>query len=664
MGDNRWLRNSFVYLIILVAALALIAQYINGSGAGSAQGLTFNQVIDGALKGDICRLVESADGTSVTYYSRPNCDDNAKAAGRVTKSERTPVADYLETVKTTRLQAWQAQRAAGQDVALPTFSEPELSTEKPPAWGGILSAFTVVLPMLLLIGFFVFFMRQAQGSNNQALSFGKSRARMFTGDKPTVTFADVAGQEEAKQDLTEVVEFLKFPDKFAQLGARIPRGVLMVGPPGTGKTLLSRAVAGEAGVPFFSISGSEFVEMFVGVGASRVRDLFDQAKRNSPCIIFIDEIDAVGRQRGAGLGGSHDEREQTLNQILVEMDGFDTNTNVIVIAATNRPDVLDPALIRPGRFDRQVILDAPDIRGRLDILKVHTKGKPLNEDVNMEAIAKVTPGASGADLANIVNEAAILAARRGKKRIGMLDLEDATERMMLGGPERRSRVMTPAEKRLTAYHEAGHAIVGAAMPKANPVHKITIVPRGRAGGYTLFLPEDDQNYRTVQQFEAEMAYALGGRAAEELILVDYTTGAGSDIQAVTRTARAMVTRFGMSEKLGPIQLGESQEMIFLGREISEQRNYSEETARQIDLEVKRLVDVAHERARIVLENNVDVLHELSYKLLEIETLGGEELREILSKVRRFDPSGNGHVTPPPSPQAGVIVAPGGNATEL
>jgi cell division protease FtsH len=664
MGDNRWLRNSFVYLIILVAALALIAQYINSSSTGGEETLTYNQVIDGALRGDICRLVESADNTSVAYYRQPDCGPTAKAAGRVTKSDRTGVADYLETVKNTRIQVIQAQIAAGQNVAVPEFKQPEIATDNPPPWGGILSAFTVVLPMLLLIGFFVFFMRQAQGSNNQALSFGKSRARMFTGDKPTVTFADVAGQEEAKQDLTEVVEFLKFPDKFAQLGARIPRGVLMVGPPGTGKTLLSRAVAGEAGVPFFSISGSEFVEMFVGVGASRVRDLFDQAKRNAPCIIFIDEIDAVGRQRGAGLGGSHDEREQTLNQILVEMDGFDTNTNVIVIAATNRPDVLDPALIRPGRFDRQVILDAPDIRGRLDILKVHTKGKPLNEDVNMEAIAKVTPGASGADLANIVNEAAILAARRGKKRISNIDLEDATERMMLGGPERRSRVMTPAEKRLTAYHEAGHAIVGAAMPKANPVHKITIVPRGRAGGYTLFLPEDDQNYRTVQQFEAEMAYALGGRAAEELILVDYTTGAGSDIQAVTRTARAMVTRFGMSEKLGPIQLGETQEMIFLGREISEQRNYSEETARQIDAEVKRMVDIAHERARIVLENNVDVLHDLSNKLLEVETLGGEELREILSRVRRYDPSSNGYAAPPPSPQNSVVVAPGSTATEL
>ncbi len=664
MGDNRWLRNSFVYLIILVAALALIAQYISSSNPTGAQAKTFNQVIDDALTGDIYRLVESADGNTVAYYSGQRTE-NAKPAGRVTKSPLISVDEALREERNTRYQAVMAQRAAGQDATLPDFKQPEIIIDKPPAWGGLLSAFTVVLPMLLLIGFFVFFMRQAQGSNNQALSFGKSRAKMFNSDKPTVTFADVAGQEEGKQDLTEVVEFLKFPDKFAQLGARIPRGVLMVGPPGTGKTLLSRAVAGEAGVPFFSISGSEFVEMFVGVGASRVRDLFDQAKRNSPCIIFIDEIDAVGRQRGAGLGGSHDEREQTLNQILVEMDGFDTNTNVIVIAATNRPDVLDPALVRPGRFDRQVILDSPDIRGRLDILKVHTKGKPLAEDVNLEAIAKVTPGASGADLSNIINEGAILAARRGKKRITMLDLEDATERMMLGGPERRSRVMTPEQKRLTAYHEAGHAIVGTAMPKAMPVHKITIVPRGRAGGYTLYLPEDDQMNLTVRQFEAQMAAAMGGRAAEELILVDFTTGASGDIQQITRMARGMVTRYGMSDKLGPVQLGETQEMIFLGREISEQRNYSEETAREIDAEVKRLVETAHRRARRILEENIEVLHEMAHKLLEVETLGGEELRELLVKVKMYNEDGNGHVGPTPTPPTAVIVAPGGSiATDL
>jgi cell division protease FtsH len=659
MGDNRWLRNSFVYLIILVAGLALLAQYLNNDRPANGEELTFNEVVDRALAGQICRLGESADGTTVDYFVGQNCGADARPDGRVTKNQRIPMIEYLQNERQVRIQ--EAQFRGEQ---IPDLEIPPIEMYRAPAWGGLLNALGIMLPMLFLIGFLFLFMRQAQGSNNQAMSFGKSRAKMFNSDKPTVTFADVAGQEEAKQDLTEVVEFLKFPDKFAQLGARIPRGVLMVGPPGTGKTLLSRAVAGEAGTPFFSISGSEFVEMFVGVGASRVRDLFDQAKRNSPCIVFIDEIDAVGRQRGAGLGGSHDEREQTLNQILVEMDGFDTNTNVIVIAATNRPDVLDPALVRPGRFDRQVILDAPDVRGRLDILKVHTKGKPLAEDVNLQAIAKVTPGASGADLANIVNEAAILAARRGKKRISMLELEDATERMMLGGPERRSRVMTPEEKRLTAYHEAGHAIVGAAMPKANPVHKITIVPRGRAGGYTLFLPEDDQNYRTVQQFEADMAAAMGGRAAEELILVDFTTGAGGDIQHITKVARAMVTRYGMSAKLGPIQLGDVQEMVFLGREISEQRNYSEETAREIDAEVKRLVEVAHERARLILENNLELLHELADRLLEIETIGGEELRSILSRVKRFDPSGNGHAQQAISPDTSVIVAPGNDGSTL
>ncbi len=508
--------------------------------------------------------------------------------------------------------------------------------------GGLLNILTILLPVLLMIGFFVFFMRQAQGSNNQALSFGKSRARMFSGDKPTVTFADVAGQEEAKQDLTEVVEFLKFPDKFAALGARIPRGVLMVGPPGTGKTLLSRAVAGEAGVPFFSISGSEFVEMFVGVGASRVRDLFDQAKRNAPCIVFIDEIDAVGRQRGAGLGGSHDEREQTLNQILVEMDGFDTNTNVILIAATNRPDVLDPALVRPGRFDRQVILDAPDVRGREEVLKVHTKGKPLSEDMNLGVIAKLTPGFSGADLANAVNEAAILAARRSKKKIGMTELQDAIERVAMGGPERRSRVMTEREKMLVAYHEAGHAIVSGGMPKSFPVQKVTIVPRGRAGGYTLYLPEEESmRYTSVSQFEAQLTSALGGRLAEEIVfgLQEVTTGAASDIQHVTRIARAMVTRYGMSQRLGPIAFGEKEELIFLGREISEQRNYSDEVANSIDSEVHRLVNEAYERAHSILETNRPVLNDMASALIEYETVEGERLRELMTRVQP-------HVTEP------------------
>lgn len=633
MGDNRWLRNSFVYLIILVAAVALLVQYgINGSGRVPAP--SFDQIITDALTPGKIEKIGEYNGSNrldIVYAANP------KTTIVTNKNSSQSMYEILNQARQNRLQ--EAEFRGGE---IPDLRLPKIEVYQPPVWNGILGAITVVLPMLLLIGFFVFFMRQAQGSNNQAMSFGKSRAKMFTGDKPTVTFADVAGQEEPKQDLTEVVEFLKFPDKFAQLGARIPRGVLMVGPPGTGKTLLSRAVAGEAGVPFFSISGSEFVEMFVGVGASRVRDLFDQAKRNAPCIIFIDEIDAVGRQRGAGLGGSHDEREQTLNQILVEMDGFDTNTNVIVIAATNRPDVLDPALVRPGRFDRQVILDAPDVRGRLDILKVHTKGKPMSEDVNLEAISRLTPGSSGADLANIVNEAAILAARRGKKRIGGSEFQDATERMMMGGPERRSRVMTPKMKELVAYHEAGHAIVGHAMPKGNAMHKVTIVPRGQAGGYTLALPDEDSLGQTVGQFEAHMVFAMGGRAAEELVLGDITTGASGDIQQVTRIARAMVTRYGMSDRLGPIMLGEVQEMIFLGREISEQRNYSEETARQIDAEVKRLVDQAHERALSILRGNMDILHEMAKKLIEVETLDGAELREVLTHVVRYDSNANGH----------------------
>jgi cell division protease FtsH len=609
MGDNRWLKNSFVYLIILVAALALFFNYFNNA-QGQSEDRGIAQVIADAKAGRV-ELIEAQTGSTdiiVTYR-----DSNQKVRSRL-ESNDTITSLLVES---------------GVDL-----SNVNVRVQAAPAWGGLLNIFTILLPVLLMIGFFIFFMRQAQGSNNQALSFGKSRARMFSGDKPTVTFADVAGQEEAKQDLTEVVEFLKFPDKFAALGARIPRGVLMVGPPGTGKTLLSRAVAGEAGVPFFSISGSEFVEMFVGVGASRVRDLFDQAKRNAPCIVFIDEIDAVGRQRGAGLGGSHDEREQTLNQILVEMDGFDTNTNVIVIAATNRPDVLDPALIRPGRFDRQVVLDAPDVKGRVEVLKVHTKGKPLSDDIQFEVIARQTPGFSGADLANAVNEAAILAARRSKKKIGMSELQDAIERVALGGPERRSRVMTEREKLITAYHEAGHAITGAGMPRADKVQKVTIIPRGRAGGYTLFLPDEDRSYMSKAHFEAQLVTFLGGRIAEELIFgpAEITTGASGDIQQVTRIARAMVTRYGMSEKLGPIAFGEKEELIFLGREISEQRNYGDVVARDIDGEVHRIVTLAYERSRHILEANRAVLNDMASALIEYESLDGERLRELLQRV--------------------------------
>ncbi|HHY50413.1 MAG TPA: ATP-dependent metallopeptidase FtsH/Yme1/Tma family protein [Alphaproteobacteria bacterium] len=609
MGDNRWLKNSFVYLIILVAALALFFNYFNNAqGQSPPQGIF--QVLDDAKAGKIEKIEAQTGSPEIRVYYR---DSKQPVASRIESNDS--ITDLL-------LRA-----------GVPTDSV-DVSVGAAPAWGGLLNIFTILLPVLLMIGFFIFFMRQAQGSNNQALSFGKSRARMFSGDKPTVTFADVAGQEEAKQDLTEVVEFLKFPDKFAALGARIPRGVLMVGPPGTGKTLLSRAVAGEAGVPFFSISGSEFVEMFVGVGASRVRDLFDQAKRNAPCIVFIDEIDAVGRQRGAGLGGSHDEREQTLNQILVEMDGFDTNTNVIVVAATNRPDVLDPALIRPGRFDRQVVLDAPDVKGRIEVLKVHTKGKPLSDDIQFEVIARQTPGFSGADLANAVNEAAILAARRSKKKIGMAELQDAIERVAMGGPERRSRMMTEKEKLITAYHEAGHAIAGAGMPRADTVQKVTIIPRGRAGGYTLFLPDEDRNYMSRLQFEAQLVVALGGRIAELQVFgpQEITTGASGDIQQVTRIARAMVTRYGMSDRLGPIAFGEKEELIFLGREISEQRNYSDDVARGIDEEVHRIVSEAYARCEHIIETNRDVLNDMASALIEYESLDGERLRALLGRV--------------------------------
>jgi cell division protease FtsH len=493
-------------------------------------------------------------------------------------------------------------------------------------WGNLL---ITLLPVVLIVGVLILMMRQAQGSNNQALSFGKARARMFLSNKPAVTFADVAGVDEAKQELQEVVEFLKFPDKFAALGARIPKGVLLVGPPGTGKTLVARAVAGEAGVPFFSISGSEFVEMFVGVGASRVRDLFEQAKRNAPCIIFVDEIDAVGRQRGAGLGGSHDEREQTLNQMLVEMDGFDSHTNVIVMAATNRPDVLDPALLRPGRFDRQVMLDRPDIRGRRAILDVHARGKPLDLDVNLETLAKQTAGFSGADLANLLNEGAILAARGGKRVIGMPEMEEAIDRVA-AGPERKSRVISEREKAITAYHEVGHALAARALPNCDTVHKVSIVARGPMGGYTRLLPTEDRSLWTKSQFGDFLAFALGGHVAERLIFGEVTTGASNDIERVTSMARKMVTDYGMSDRLGPVALGKREEMVFLGRELGEERNYSEQTAREIDEEVRAIVQGAQAAAERVLTEHKDRLIYISEELIQRETLEGTEFERLFT----------------------------------
>ena len=493
-------------------------------------------------------------------------------------------------------------------------------------WGAI--GLTVILPIVLLGALFYFlFFRAARGAGTQAFNFSKSRARLTLDKRPDVTFADVAGTDEAKEEVQEVVEFLKSPQKFQVLGGRIPRGVLLVGPPGTGKTLLAKAIAGEARVPFYSISGSEFVEMFVGVGAARVRDLFEQAKRNSPCLIFIDEIDAVGRHRGAGLGGGHDEREQTLNQILAEMDGFDTNANVIVMAATNRPDILDPALLRPGRFDRHVVIDLPDIKGRKAILEVHAKGKPLAKEVNLETVAKETPGFSGADLANIINEAAILAARRNRKDITLKELEDATDRT-IAGPERKSRIISPKEKEIFAFHESGHALTARMLPNADPVHKVSIVSRGIIGGWTRLLPSEDRHLETKSQFEDSLAVSLGGRVAEEITFGEMTTGARHDLEEATKLARKMVTEYGMSQKLGPRTFGQRQELVFLGREISEQRDYSDKIAQEIDEEVHSIIQRAYNTAKQILTANKEKLRQLAQELIAHETLDEPDLDKI------------------------------------
>ena len=496
--------------------------------------------------------------------------------------------------------------------------------EQPAWWMSLLGS---AIPIIILVVLFFFIMQQTQGGGGRVMNFGKSRAKLMGEGNVKVSFKDVAGAEEAKQELEEVVEFLKDPGKFTTIGAKIPKGVLLAGPPGTGKTLLAKAVAGEAGVPFFTISGSDFVEMFVGVGASRVRDLFTQAKKNAPCIIFIDEIDAVGRQRGAGLGGGHDEREQTLNQLLVEMDGFGANEGIITIAATNRPDILDPALLRPGRFDRQVIVGRPDLRGREAILKVHARNKPLADDVDLKTIAKKTPGFTGADLNNLLNEAALLAARLNKKVITMAEVEEASEKVSMG-PERRSHIVSEKDRKLTAYHESGHAIVAHLLPHADPVHKVTIIPRGAAGGYTMMLPTEEQNYKTKSQLLADIRVALGGRIAEALILDEISTGASGDLQSVTNTARAMVTRWGMSDELGPIVFGEQQEQIFLGKNLGHERNYSEEIAAKIDSEIHRIVEEAYKDVTKLLSDNEKFLHDMANALLEEETIDAKAVDNL------------------------------------
>jgi cell division protease FtsH len=612
---QSWTRNGLIYIALLLAGIALFSYLL--PAADKPQEVPLSQVIELSQKNEITKIKVDKDTLLVTI----------KDGSELTAFKESNASIYEITGLNLNGVIVDVKGSSGID------------------WGSLLLNF---LPILIFGALLFFLFRQARGANNQAMSFGRSRARVFAPNRATVTFADVAGVEEAKQELQEVVEFLKAREKFQKLGARIPRGVLLVGPPGTGKTLMAKAVAGEANVPFFSISGSEFVEMFVGVGASRVRDLFEQAKRNTPCIIFIDEIDAVGRHRGAGLGGSHDEREQTLNQILVEMDGFDTNTSVIVMAATNRPDILDPALLRPGRFDRRVMLDRPDITGRIAILKVHIKDKPLDDSVILETLAKETVGFSGADLANLVNEAAILAARRNKSSIGMKEFEESIDRVF-AGPERKSRKISPKEKEITAYHEAGHTLVAKMLPNADPVHKVSVVARGMSLGHTHQLPTEDRYLMTRAQLRAMICTLLAGNAAEELIFNEISSGAAEDIKRATDLAHKMVTDLGMSLKLGPRTFGDKQEMVFLGREIAEQKDYGDRIADEIDKEVNEIIWEAHETARGILTENKAKLVQLAERLITQETIEGAELDEMFQDVSPKPVREIPKVTPTPVP---------------
>jgi cell division protease FtsH len=606
--ESKRNQSYLVYTLFFIAIIAMVYMSVRQDAAFS-EPLTISEVARDVQAEKVNRiLVENNDELVVIYGTG---DDAVERT-----AHKEPSSTLVEQLLN-----------LGVPAGALSAENVKIEARPPSAWSGFFASALYILPVIFMAGLLWFIFRQAQGSNNQAMSFGKSRARMFTGENPTVTFEDVAGVEEAKEELGEIVEFLKEPEKFIQLGARIPKGVLLVGAPGTGKTLMAKAVSGEAGVPFFSISGSEFVEMFVGVGASRVRDLFDQAKRHAPCIIFIDEIDAVGRQRGAGLGGSHDEREQTLNQMLVEMDGFDTDTNVIMVAATNRPDILDPALMRPGRFDRRVMMDRPDMKGREAILNVHVKGKPLDPDVDLGSLARGTPGFVGADLENLINEGAILAARQNKKSIGQADLEEAIERVVMG-PERKSRLISDEEKKIIAYHEAGHAVVGNAIAEADPVQKVTIIGRGQAGGVTWFRPDEDRMLQSRKKMMATLAYALGGRVAEEEAFDDITSGASSDLEQVTRMARMMVTRLGMSDEMGLMTYGQKEELVFLGREISEQRDYSDAIAEKIDAEVRKLVDVAYKTAKDILKKYRKELDDVADALIEKESINRKEFEAI------------------------------------
>lgn len=620
--DGRSMRRSLIYLLIIVAITAIVFTLFSDSVGGS-QEISINEVVSLAARGDLA-VIEI----------RGNELDILTVSGEALTSRKEAEASVVELLE-----------RAGVD---PLTTKIEIVVKGSSGLSSLFGILFNFLPLIFFGAILLFMMRQAQGNSNQTFSFGRSRARVATGNGPTVSFDDVAGVEEAKEELLEVVEFLKFPERFLALGAKIPKGVLLIGPPGTGKTLMARAVSGEAGVPFFSISGSEFVEMFVGVGASRVRDLFDQAKRNSPCIVFVDEIDAVGRHRGAGLGGGHDEREQTLNQILVEMDGFDTGTNVIVLAATNRPDILDPALLRPGRFDRRVTLDNPDIRGRKQILEVHSKGKPLSADVDLELVARQTVGFSGADLANLVNESAILAARQNQKEIGPQEFYESIDRVT-AGPARKSRRINDREKRMTAYHESGHALVAHMLPEADPVAKVTIVARGHSGGFTKTIPTEDRSLITRNQLEARLAMAMGGRVAEELVFGEITTGASNDLEQATNIAQTMVTRYGMSKKLGPRTFGKREEMVFLGREISEQRDYSDRVAKTIDEEVRRLIQTAYDTAKRILTEERVRLDHISDYLLEHETIDEEQVPDLFDAPFDAPPAAGMPAVPTPVP---------------
>lgn len=593
---NRFLKNASIYILIFIAIFAAV-QIFNFQ-AKEVKDIYYSQLIQELDRDNVKELVisdkvvtgELKNGIKFQTYI----------------PDVTSFSEYIQPMV-----------KAGK---LRVKSQPPIQS---PWWIQVLP---YLLLGILIVTIFIIF-QQSQGGGSRVMSFGKSRARLYTDDKKRITFDDVAGADEEKEELKEIVEFLKQPRKFIELGARIPKGVLLIGPPGTGKTLLAKAVAGEAGVPFFSISGSDFVEMFVGVGAARVRDLFEQAKKNAPCIVFIDEIDAVGRHRGAGLGGGHDEREQTLNQLLVEMDGFGTNEGIIVIAATNRPDILDPALLRPGRFDREIVVGIPDIKGREEILKVHSRNKPLAPDVDLKVLAKRTPGFTGADLENLMNEAALLAARRGKRQIGMQELEEAITKVVVG-PEKRSKVISDKEKKLVAYHEAGHAIVARLLPNADPVHEVSIIPRGRAGGYTMILPREDKHYMSRSEMLDEITHLLGGRAAEKIALNDISTGAQNDLERATGLARKMITEYGMSDELGPMTFGTKHDEVFIGKDLARSRNYSEEVAAAIDREIRKIIESCYNRAEELLKENIDKLHRVAQTLLEKEKLSGEEFEEV------------------------------------